>query len=640
MKRIWLSILSTVLVSGVLGIGLIGHASAAASNWQRSVMIQSRYSTDFASSSFDQSVNNAINDGANYIVLVVSIHQSNIYSTDVAPGGDTPTDGALAAGIAYIHSKGAHAVINIHDDPYDGQWRADINPSDRATWFQNYGNELNHYAALAQSTGTEEFVLGTELSHMTSADYNASNTGYWDTMIQNVRNFYGGKLTYSAQHDGYLSDLQGIGFWSKLDYIGISAYYGLGYDNSVSSIEAQWANWNNSSVGPIASRYGKPVLFTEVGYVTTSNALGDPGSAYGQGGGYDPTTQANAYTALFQYWNNYSYFAGTAMWDWSSDPSAGGAGNTDYTPQGKPAEQVMKQYFTTGGQISGGGTGTVTPPTKATYTFAGQSPATTQTGTATTMNATVKANQAANGVLVDLELYNANGQKVAQQYYENQNLSTTPQTYSLGWTPSTSGTYTLKAGVFTANWSSTLTWNDSVGTIAANAPTQTPPPVTTPPSDGGGTTTPPTSGGGSNNNGGTTTTPPNNGSGGSTTGTGTGTGTGSNNGGTTTTPTPPPAHASIDIWWPGSTQPVSGVHPFKALIDGVDTSTYKMYWQVDNGTLNLMGDNSDSVNHKESAVDLSGWNWQSSGKYTINFVAKDSSGNVIAQKSVVITVTH
>lgn len=94
--------------------------------------------------------------------------------------------------------------------------------------------------------------------------------------------------------------------------------------------------------------------------------------------------------------------------------------------------------------------------------------------------------------------------------------------------------------------------------------------------------------------------------------------------------------SSISIWWPTDNATVAAVQPFKALVDGLPVEQYKMYWQVDGGQLNEMPSNYADAPHKETSVDLSGWHWSSSGAYAINFVAKNSSGALIAQRQVTI----
>lgn len=72
-----------------------------------------------------------------------------------------------------------------------------------------------------------------------------------------------------------------------------------------------------------------------------------------------------------------------------------------------------------------------------------------------------------NGIL-DIEVYNSAGQKVAQQYWTGQNLTTgqsVPETFD--WTaPSTSGTYTVEVGVFSSGWSTNYYWNNSAGSFS------------------------------------------------------------------------------------------------------------------------------------------------------------------------------
>ncbi|MEI6480282.1 MAG: glycoside hydrolase family 6 protein [bacterium] len=103
------------------------------------------------------------------------------------------------------------------------------------------------------------------------------------------------------------------------------------------------------------------------------------------------------------------------------------------------------------------------------------------------------------------------------------------------------------------------------------------------------------------------------------------------------------AHASdssVQIWWPTDQATVDGIQPFKAMLTGQSVGSYKMYWQVDNGNLVEMSDNNTDYPHKEASVDLSGWNWQKSNQYSVNFVAKSAGGSVIGQKSITVNIPH
>lgn len=578
------------------------QAHAAVADWQQGVSIQPASATDFGTSTFQQSIDKVATSGANHITLIIPVRQTNVQSSDVAVSGETPTDASLASASRYIKSKGMSVGFAIHVNPYDGQWRAFINPGDRAGWFANYGTILNRYAAMAQSLGVKEYVLGTELSSTTDPNVNATNTTYWQQMIQNVRSRYSGVVTYSAQHSHYKSDLMSLGFWPQLDKIGISAYYSLSSEASpsVQSIKSGWDTWNNSQIRTISERYNKPVLFTEVGYTSRDYALRDPGSAYRLDTAYNGQIQANAYQALFEYWNNYSYVQGVSLWDWKSNPSAGGVGDRDYTPQNKPAEQIMRQWFA-GGTAAPAPSPSPTPAPAQPSTYSASAQTTQQAivNSPTTVTATVKSSQPITGVIVDVEIYNSAGQRVHQQVYENQSLSSTGNAFSAQFTPTGTGDHIVKVGIFSSGWQSNLYWNDATYTFtvssSASQPTQPAPSQPAPVEP--------------------------------------------------TSPQPQPtqpapsAPATLSIWWPGEGVTVSGVQPFKGVVDGYDVSQYKMYWQVDGGTLNNMETVTSGTPHKLSNVDLTNWKWSASKQYTITFVAQDLAGKIIGKKSVVINVS-
>ncbi len=104
-------------------------------------------------------------------------------------------------------------------------------------------------------------------------------------------------------------------------------------------------------------------------------------------------------------------------------------------------------------------------------------------------------------------------------------------------------------------------------------------------------------------------------------------------------PTPPPSSSTISVWWQTQNATLSGTQPFKSLIDGgMPLNNYKMYWKVDGGGENLMGNSTVGGAHKESIVSVKSWTWRGSGPYVITFVAKDLLGNVLAEKNVTIYV--
>jgi endoglucanase len=102
---------------------------------------------------------------------------------------------------------------------------------------------------------------------------------------------------------------------------------------------------------------------------------------------------------------------------------------------------------------------------------------------------------------------------------------------------------------------------------------------------------------------------------------------------TLATPAPASSPLSIDLWWPQPNSQVSGTQPLKAVVPGLGLSQYQISWQVDGGQLNPLSDSQQDYPHKETAINFTGWNWHQSGPYQLTLIAKDNSGQLLAQKS-------
>ncbi|MDE2040786.1 MAG: hypothetical protein KGI59_00135, partial [Patescibacteria group bacterium] len=514
-------------------------------------------------------------------------------------------------GIDYVHSLGMHAMVKVHLESEDGQsWRAYINASNRDAWYANYGSILDHLGDIGKVHHLEGITMGAELISMAAYTQNSDNTERWQKMIADLRTHFPGYLTYDAnwswagpQSTQFEDEVFHIGFWSSLDYVGLSAYYPLASGQNAPSVAAMvgsWAYWDSNQISIIHSEFNKPLLFTEVGYRSVTGAHNSP-CCTGPGP-YDAQEQANDYEALFEYWNNSSYMAGVDLWDWNVDPNYGGPGNTDYTANNKPALAVVTRWFGGGGSTGGttgqgtGGTGGIgggsnTTPSMVSGNFNVSATASAYSvGQSQNIQINLNSTGQASNVIADIEIYNSSNTKIFQQFFGGQNISSgSPGSYKLSWTPPQAGAYRLKVGVFSSDWSKNFFWDDDVTDVTLNGT-----------ADGAG---------------------------------------GQNSGGSTGSAGP----VVMDVWWPADGAAVSGIQPFKGLIEGTAATAYSMYWQVDGGQLNVMADNTATVPHKESLVDVSPWSWwggNGDGPYAVTFIAKDASGNVIARKSVDITVAH
>jgi hypothetical protein len=109
---------------------------------------------------------------------------------------------------------------------------------------------------------------------------------------------------------------------------------------------------------------------------------------------------------------------------------------------------------------------TSTTPTFTTTATPAPANVVKSTTTTITLSVTCTAGSLTDGV-VDLEIYNAGGTRVAQQYWTAQSFSSgQTRTYTYTWTaPATVGTYYIKGAVFTSGWATLLHWNDNAGTV-------------------------------------------------------------------------------------------------------------------------------------------------------------------------------
>ena len=98
------------------------------------------------------------------------------------------------------------------------------------------------------------------------------------------------------------------------------------------------------------------------------------------------------------------------------------------------------------------------------------------------------------------------------------------------------------------------------------------------------------------------------------------------------------ATSELAVWWPTDEAWLEGVQPFKARLEGYPLAKYRMYWQVDGGSLTEMWNSGDGGAHKEAAVDVGPWTWRGTGPYIVTFVAKSRKGAVLATRSIAVHV--
>jgi hypothetical protein len=256
-------------------------------------------------------------------------------SSTIAPSSTkTPSDAALLHGMAKAQELGMDVVLKPHVDLWDGSFRGTITPGDPAQWFADYRVMLNHYADLATQAGARMLIVGTELSTM--APYEAE----WRSVIAEIRSRFTGELTFASMPR---DAVRLVRFWDALDYIGIDAYVPLSEpSNPNPSVEELVNVWRASYTGDLASlhrEWGKPILFTELGYQSRIGTAVQPWG--GATGLIDQVPQQRAYEAAYRALAGIPWFHGIYWWDWRtySDPD-----DDMHSPAGKLAERTVYEW--------------------------------------------------------------------------------------------------------------------------------------------------------------------------------------------------------------------------------------------------------------------------------------------------------
>ncbi|QLG45778.1 glycoside hydrolase family 113 [Costertonia aggregata] len=201
-----------------------------------------------------------------------------------------------------------------------------------------YDKFILNYADLAQQTNVAILCIGTELEQFVKARPN-----YWKRLISKIRKIYKGKLTYAANWDEYSRTT----FWDDLDYIGIDAYFPLSESKTptVEELKTGWQPWK-TKIRSLSKAKNKPVIFTEFGYRSMDYTAKKPWLVDRNEEKVNLKAQANAQKAILsEFWEE-DWFAGGYVWKWFiAHEKSGGAEDNRFTPQNKPAQQILSGFY-------------------------------------------------------------------------------------------------------------------------------------------------------------------------------------------------------------------------------------------------------------------------------------------------------
>jgi hypothetical protein len=255
------------------------------------------------------------------------------HATTIDSTSQTIPDSQLCCAISIAQNAGLEVILKPHIDCLNGLPRYTIDPGNYELWMQQYRAFIGKYLSIASQFGHKSFVIATELDKIVE---NSLFTSFCDSL----RNHSSMNIILSTSYNHFIKPA----IWKHADIIGINAYFNLdNSDNpSESTLRETWNYWLNTMNG-LSQLNGKPVILTEVGFMSRSTTAANPGDFSGNPS-VDVALQELCYDALLSQACKFENIHGIFFWQWELG-TLGTAAEKDYTPRGKPAENTIKRYW-------------------------------------------------------------------------------------------------------------------------------------------------------------------------------------------------------------------------------------------------------------------------------------------------------
>ncbi len=282
---------------------------------------------------------------ANYVAIMPFGFIENLHHSELGFDKKWQWFGEQSIGVDQYIDEMQKQSVNIMLKPQiwvsKGAFTGKIEMKTEQDWLnfeKGYTNFILTFAKIAQQKKIRIFCMGTELELFVK-----NRPQYWLSLIEKVRAIYNGKITYAANWDEYTK----TSFWNELDYVGIDGYFPLSDKKTpqVNNLKRAWLK-HKVSMKKYADSLDKKIIFTEFGYRSVDYAAAKPWEVDYAKTSVNLEAQTNATQALFESLWNEDWFAGGFVWKWFIDhENVGGENNSRFTPQNKPAEKVIKEFY-------------------------------------------------------------------------------------------------------------------------------------------------------------------------------------------------------------------------------------------------------------------------------------------------------
>jgi hypothetical protein len=209
--------------------------------------------------------------------------------------------------------------------------------ADWQLFFENYTRWIRHYALMAEMYRFPILCVGVEMVKTTAAQEQR-----WRNLIARLRKLYSGQITYAAN---WGSEIEQFAFGDALDFVGLNCYYPLSKNPDADAAQLREGVAQIAAVvRTISRRFDRPVVITEIGFTSTPGSWVQPHES-SRSKPVDLEAQARSYRAVLEGLYGTEGLAGIYWWKWPTYLEYGGPHDNDFTPNNKPAEKILAEWF-------------------------------------------------------------------------------------------------------------------------------------------------------------------------------------------------------------------------------------------------------------------------------------------------------
>ena len=275
-----------------------------------------------------------------WIEMPVLFFQPSLTSTTVTTTQQsTPTLASFSYGVHAARALGYHVFVTPlltvgGPQPWSGAISFTTFQQEHQ-WFEDYWQALKPYAVASAQAGVEQLALGTEYEWLQKFAPDA----LWNELIAHLRSVFPGALTYDMNWTTLQSPPRAWMRNADLKMIGISAY--LPIINTPERIDPKqipvlWKNTVKLALDTFATKLGKPIFISEIGYRNSADALYHSWESTSTAPP-DPQEQAAACDAALANVIPDSRIAGIFFWGWD-DVGA-------FRLSGQPAVAALDRWY-------------------------------------------------------------------------------------------------------------------------------------------------------------------------------------------------------------------------------------------------------------------------------------------------------